>query len=110
MAILPDNRLRLPAPEIDFVNDVGITGQEHDTYPTADTQARYDWMRMYLQALLAHQSSHLQPINFRTGTTWFDLVIEAYRYWNGTDFAPLAKGIKVPGEAGSEQEDRKSVV
>ena len=69
---IPDNRLRLPGPLIDFTNDVGLTGQQHDTYP-APGQARYDWARMSFIALLANQASYDMPLNYRLGTPWFDL-------------------------------------
>lgn len=67
-----DNRLRLPPAKIDFDNDVGTTGQDHDDYPAAGQQPRWDWMRMYLVALLSNQSSHGEPSQFREGTLWFD--------------------------------------
>jgi hypothetical protein len=69
---LPDNRIRLQAPPIDFEDDVGNTGQDHDDYPDPG-QARYDWMRMYLIGLLANQASFNEPVNYRKGTPWFDL-------------------------------------
>ena len=73
MAVLPDNRFVLPAPLIDFTNDVGETGQQHDSFPSGGQQARYDWFRMALIALLANQSSHHEPINYRAGSLWYDL-------------------------------------
>jgi hypothetical protein len=72
MSTLPDNRIRIPAPLIDFENDVGETGQDHDRYPEPG-QSRYDWMRMVLIGLLANQSSYSAPVNFRKGSFWFDL-------------------------------------
>jgi hypothetical protein len=69
---LPDNRLRFPAPAIDFDGDVGATGQAHDDWP-APGQARYDWMRMWLISLLASQSSYDEPTQYREGSLWFDL-------------------------------------
>lgn len=71
--MLPDNRLRLQAPAIDFTNNVGITGQDHDNYPAPNQQARYDHLRMYLIALLANQSSYSAPTQYREGTLWFNL-------------------------------------
>jgi hypothetical protein len=70
---LPDNRVRFPAPPIDFTDDVGDTGQDHDEYPYPETQARYDWMRMFLIGLLANQASYDEPVNYRKGSFWLDL-------------------------------------
>jgi hypothetical protein len=68
---LDDNRIRLPATPIDFAADVGLTGQDHDNYP-APGQARFDWMRIFLQGLLAQQSSDSEPTQYREGTPWLD--------------------------------------
>lgn len=68
---MSDNRIRFSSARIDF-DDVGVTGQEHDTYPAAGQQPRYDWMRMYLIGLLANQSSAEEPTQYREGTWWFD--------------------------------------
>ena len=70
---LPDNRIRYQAPLIDFTNDVGVTGQDHDSYPSANQQARYDWFRITIIGLLSCQSSNDPPTQFREGTPWFDL-------------------------------------
>lgn len=80
--MLPDNRIRYPASVIDFVDSVGITGQDHDTYP-APTQARYDWMRMTLIGLLSSQSSYTEPTQYREGTPWFDLNSNTLKYRKG---------------------------
>jgi hypothetical protein len=68
-----DHRIRFSPTPIDFANDVGITGQDHDTYPAPGQQARYDWMRMFLIGLLSCQSSDNPPNQYREGTPWFDL-------------------------------------
>lgn len=68
-----DNRIRFSSALIDFVNDVGITGQEHDNYPAPNSQARYDHIRMFLIGLLSSQSSENEPTQYRDGTVWFDL-------------------------------------
>jgi hypothetical protein len=73
MTTLPDNRLRFPTPKIDFTNDVGITGQDHDNYPLPQGQARFDYLRMVMISLLAQQSSFSAPTQYRDGTPWFDL-------------------------------------
>jgi hypothetical protein len=69
---LPDNRIRLSAPLIDFVNDVGETGKSHDSFPDAG-QARYDHLRSYLIGLLSNQASYTEPTEFRLGSLWFDI-------------------------------------
>ncbi len=68
-----DNRIRFSSALIDFANDVGTTGQEHDNYPAPNSQARYDHIRMFLIGLLANQSSETEPTQYRDGTLWFDL-------------------------------------
>lgn len=68
-----DNRIRFSTSAIDFLNDVGLTQQTHDTYPSPNTQARYDWMRMYLIGLLSNQSSCNQPSQYRPGTMWYQM-------------------------------------
>ena len=68
-----DNRIRFSTSAIDFQNDVGLTQQQHDTYPSPNTQARYDWMRMYLIGLLSNQSSCDQPSQYRPGTMWYQM-------------------------------------
>ena len=69
---LPDNRMRFTAPPIDFEDDVGETGQDHDRFPEPG-QARYDWMRMVVISLLANQASYNAPVNYRRGSFWIDL-------------------------------------
>jgi len=85
MPSLPDNRIRFPGPKIDFANDVGTTGQDHDNYPAPLAQARFDHLRMALIGLLAQQSSYSEPTQKRDGTAWFDLTTQTLRiYKNGT--------------------------
>lgn len=79
---LPDDRINLQPPLVDFTNDVGTTGQAHDNFP-APGQARYDWMRSYLIGLLSNQSAFCEPIEFRIGTVWFDLNNASYKYRAG---------------------------
>lgn len=69
----PDYRIRFDPTTIDFADDVGTTGQDHDSYPAPGTQARYDWMRMYLIGLLSLQASNEAPTQYRNGTLWFKL-------------------------------------
>jgi hypothetical protein len=70
---LPDCRIRLPGPPINFSTDVGDSGQDHDGYPGAGDQLRFDWMRMFLIGLLANQASYNEPTQYRDGSIWFDL-------------------------------------
>lgn len=99
-----DNRLRFPAPPIDFEDDVGITGQDHDTFPEPG-QARFDHMRMAVIALLAHQSSDddKEPSQKRTGTTWFARLSKVFKYFDGSDFKTIAGAIGLT-EGDSEDE------
>lgn len=91
-----DNRIRFPSTLIDFQNEVGITGQDHDYYPKPG-QARYDWMRMTLIGLLANQSSEEEPFNYRPGTIWYKLTDGYFRYCKDMDtgFVDIADGIKI---------------
>lgn len=102
MSTLPDNRIRIPAPPIDFEEDVGETGQDHDNFPEPG-QARYDWMRMFLIGLLANQASYDEPVNYRKGSFWMDLStgVLKIRTGNGTagtEWSDVAELIQVsPG-------------
>lgn len=78
---LPDNRIRFDSTKIDFVTDVGVTSQDHDNYPVAGGQARFDHQRMYLIGLLSQQSSFNEPTQKRDGTPWFDLNELALKIW-----------------------------
>lgn len=91
MALLPDDRINLQPPLVDF-STVGTTGQAHDTFP-APGPARYDWMRSYLIGLLSNQSSFSEPIEFRLGTIWFNLNDATFKYRAGaTDPILLNEG------------------
>jgi hypothetical protein len=68
----PDYRIKFPSTLIDFPNDIGTTGQDHDNYPSPGTQARYDWLRLYLIGLLSNQASANSPTNYREGSLWVD--------------------------------------
>ncbi len=103
---LPDNRIRFPAPKINFESDVGFVGGEHENYP-APGQARFDWMRMYLIGLLSNQSSFDEPTERRPGTIWLDLNTVSLKiclladdgslYWT-----PLSQALAVPSSIGTE--------
>ncbi|MBD3407276.1 MAG: hypothetical protein GF411_14245 [Candidatus Lokiarchaeota archaeon] len=102
---LPDNRIKFPSTEVDFNNDVGTTGQDHDNYPEEDTQARYDWIRLYLIGLLANQASYEEPVNYRQGSIWMNLTDGYFRFYNGSDFSPMAHALGVPGDVASATEE-----
>lgn len=72
---LPDYRIKFPPTLVDFQNEVGITGQDHDSYPAPGQQARYDWLRLYLIGLLSNQASSEPPVNYREGTCWLDMSV-----------------------------------
>jgi hypothetical protein len=87
--------MRFPPTPIDFANDVGLTGQDHDNYPSADQQPRYDWMRMTLIALLANQASYQEPTQCRDGTWWFDLNTSTIKIRRNDQFVPAAEAMLV---------------
>jgi len=96
---LPDNRIRIQSSLIDFDDDVGTTGQDHDSFPEPGP-ARYDTMRMFLIGLLAHQASYDEPTNFRKGTIWLDLntftlSIRSGDGAAGTEWSDLSDAIQV---------------
>lgn len=99
---LPDNRLRLPATRIDFDADVGVTGQAHDSWPGPGEQARYDYMRMWLIALLSNQSSTEEPTQYREGTIWFDLETRILKIYSDNTWVPISDVIKMTTTIGSE--------
>lgn len=91
-----DNRIKLPATLVDFVNDVGTTGQDHDSYPEPG-QARFDLMRLFLIGLLSNQSSadDNPPTEFRTGTIWFRRTTNAIQIRINDNWVPLANAIEL---------------
>ena len=93
--VLPDNRIRFSPTTIDFENEVGITGQDHDGYPAPQTQARYDHMRMVLIALLSNQSSYNEPNQYRDGTLWFDLNTLQLKIRKGLSWVSLSEVISL---------------
>lgn len=100
---IPDNRIRFPSARIDFPADVGETGQEHDNYPAAGGQARYDWMRMFLLGLLSCQSSTAEPTQYREGTPWFDLNTNTLKVRSGDQWVPVSDviGLTLPDTDGN---------
>lgn len=93
-----DNRIRFDSAKIDFATSVGVTGQDHDSYPAAGQQPRYDWMRMFLIGLLANQSSASEPTQYREGTTWFDTTEDTLKIRRQGSWVSVAEAIKL-GEA-----------
>jgi hypothetical protein len=96
-----DNRIQLPPTLIDFDDQVGITGQDHDNFPAAGQQPRFDWMRIFCIGLLSCQSSNDPPTQYRIGTPWFNRVKNAYYIWSGTDWVSIASFISLMDITGS---------
>ena len=94
-----DNRIRFDPPPIDFVNNVGVTGQSHDQYPSPGQQARFDWMRMFLIGLLSCQSSDDPPIQYSEGTPWFDLTDLTLKIRRDGSWVSLSEVIKLTDTA-----------
>lgn len=90
---IPDHRIRFPSTRIDFDTDVGVTGQDHDSYPAPGSQARYDHQRLFLIGLLANQSSSAAPSEYREGTLWFDLNTSTLRIRSGDAWVPAAEAL-----------------
>ena len=90
-----DNRMKFPPTEVDFDNDVGITGQDHDLYPSGGQQARFDWQRLCIIANLSCQSSNDPPTQYRTGTIWYKRSTQEYLIWSGTAWDSLASHINL---------------
>ena len=90
-----DHRIRFSPVLTDFTNDVGVTGQDHDTYPSPGQQARYDWMRLYLIGLLSCQSSDDPPSQYREGTLWFDLKDVTMKVRQNGAWVSLSQAIKL---------------
>jgi hypothetical protein len=90
-----DNRVKFPPTEIDFDNDVGVTGQFHDEHPAPGQQPRYDWMRLTLIGLLSCQSSSEPPEQYRTGTIWYNRLESKYMMYDGAAWVDIALHIKL---------------
>tara|TARA_R110000751_G_scaffold67485_3_gene137772 strand:+ start:203 stop:817 length:615 start_codon:yes stop_codon:yes gene_type:complete len=91
---LPDQRIRLTATKVDFTNDVGTTGQAHDSFP-APGQARFDHMRMFLIGLLSNQASYDEPLQYRDGTIWFDLNTNAFKVNIGGNWKLISDAVNI---------------
>lgn len=83
---LPDNRIRFPPTKINLATDVGLASQDHDNYPAPGSQARADWMNLYLIGLLSQQSSFNEPTEKRDGTPWFDLNVGVLKIWKNSEW------------------------
>lgn len=90
---LPDNRIRFQPTKLDLAAQVGLTGQDHDSYPAPGSQARYDWMQLYLIGLLSQQSSYDEPTQKRDGTPWFDLNDLTLKIWKMNAWMPYSDAI-----------------
>lgn len=99
---LPDNRLRFSTPPIDFLNDIGETGQTHDTWPAPGAQPRYDWLRLWLIAAFSSQSSFEEPTEFREGSPWFDLNNLTLKIRRNNAWVKLSDVIAVVDGTGTE--------
>jgi hypothetical protein len=97
----PDNRLRFSSTKIDFVTDVGLSGQDHDNYPPPQGQARFDHMRMLMIAVLSQQSSFDEPTEYRQGTPWFDLNSQTLKIRKGSEWVKFSETIPVGVPDGS---------
>jgi len=90
-----DYRIRFSTPRIDFTTDVGTEGQDIDSYPAPNSQARYDHMRMVILGLLTQQASELPPTQYRYGTTWFNLKGEYVNIFRNNNWTSLSNAIKL---------------
>jgi hypothetical protein len=91
-----NNIIKYPvSEEVDFINDVGLTGQDHDNYAEPGTHPRYDWMRMIILGLLANQASREEPTEYRPGTLHYNLNDFFYKCMKDANFEDLAKCIKI---------------
>lgn len=91
-----DNRFKFPeSSEIDFVHDVGLTGQDHDNYAEPGTLPRFDWIKIIILGLLANQASGEKPTQYRPGTLYYNLNTFLYECAKDGDFESLAKCIKI---------------
>jgi hypothetical protein len=97
-----DNRIRFDAPRIDFAGTVGLSGKDHDNFPEPNSQARYDWMRMFLIGLLSNQSSLSEPNEHRDGTLWFDKNDNVFKVSLDGEWVSLAKAISIVDSNGTE--------
>lgn len=97
---IPDNRLRFPTTKIDFASDVGLASQDHDNYPPAGGQARFDHLRMVIIALLSNQSSYDEPTQYRDGTLWYDLNTNQLKIRKNASWVSISEAIAVEDEDG----------
>jgi hypothetical protein len=92
-----DNRIRLTTKLVDFDDVVGVTGQEHDSFPSPGQNPRYDTMRSFLIGLLSNQSSKEAPVQKRTGALQYDRNTRTMLIWDGSNWANLSEYIKTFG-------------
>jgi hypothetical protein len=82
--MLPDSRLRFPAPLLDFSTEVGLSGQDNERFPAADVQPRWDWLLIWFISLLSNQASYEEPTQYRDGTIWFDMNSLTFKVWRSS--------------------------
>ena len=99
--MIPDNRLRFPSSLIDFTVDVGLSGQDHESFPAPGAQPRWDWFLIYFIGLLANQSSYDEPTQYRDGSLWFDLNNLTLKVYRNGAWAGLAESIELQTVAGT---------
>ena len=89
-----NNKIRFGSTRINFQDDVGLTGQEHDDYPSPNQPLRFDHIRMYLIGLLSNQSSQEEPTQYREGTIWYDLTANALKIRKNDVWVNIASAIE----------------
>jgi len=104
---LPDSRLRFPTSLLDFDAEVGLTGQGHESWPSAGAQPRWDWMLIWLISLLSNQASYETPTEYRDGSLWFDLNTLSLKIYSDSAWRGLADVIAI--SEGETSETTKSL-
>lgn len=97
----PDNRLRFPPTLIDFAVDVGLSGQDHESFPAASAQPRWDYLLIWFISLLANQSSYDEPTQYRDGTMWFDLNDLTLKIYRNGAWAKTSRCIELETAGGT---------
>ena len=96
-----DNRIRLDLTPVPFPPAVGApqeqTGCLSDSFPTPNSQARYDQIRSFLLGLLSNQSSPDEPYEKRTGTLWYQRSTTT----NANEFINVHRGPESDGTGGT---------
>jgi len=93
-----NNSIRFGSTRINFQDHVGLTGQEHDEYPSPNQPLRFDHIRMYLIGLLSNQSSVSEPTQYRDGTLWYDLSTNTLKVRKNDTWVKLSEAIQFDTE------------